>query len=252
MNFTLLPVQPPSRWVSPVPPAVAGPGPATLAAQAARAWISATSGQICWPLGFANLDAEGDDNPAAANAVDGALKELLEEMANEESGGESGGALQGIGKGKGKAMGSVRPGGQDRLSPLTDSTDPDNKVIHVQRRPPPKAQPGKHQTRRIEPSGEFHSPACVRCRRARFLIQCEKDANGGACIPCKRKKQGCSYAVVHRRTQQPRRPVKSKPVVESEDADGSASETALSDRPLPPPRRAPPPRDARTRATAAI
>lgn len=50
----------------------------------------------------------------------------------------------------------------------------------------------KGKSRAIEPTGEEYSSPCGTCQLAEK--RCERNAGGGACVPCKRAKRACKYA----------------------------------------------------------
>lgn len=189
-------------------------------------------------------------------------------------------------KAKGKQRARPETDHEREVTTLSDVTDNSgwsswqDRVI-VSRPPPRERKPQQpRKPVRTQPSGRVYDPPCLNCRRGsrRGELECEEPRGGGACIGCKRKKQGCQYALLVAK----KKVVKSKPQIESEDDDSDGPISTARPRPsvyvsLPPittlsasspshptqlpsgpkpsprlPTRAPPLREARIRATRAI
>ena len=125
-------------------------------------------------------------------------------------------------KGKGKRVETnkrKRDSTEDSLASSTveeysDDDDHKHKKINTGI---PKSTPRTSTVNRSKPipTGEYHEKKCSKCRLS--SRDCEKQLAGGACFACRRYKHKCEYA-------KPRRQLKSRPVVESED-DEFISET---------------------------
>jgi hypothetical protein len=271
------------------PPAVAGPGPSTEANRR-----------------LGDLDAEGEDDPDAMQGVEEAVRDIVNGRGQSEEEDELQGEVptwprpmlkrdpvpnpsaSAKVKGKQRAVEPIReavpnPSPSAKRKQAAPETEPEsedssddsswrNKVIvsrpKALNRPPPK----QRYPVRGRPSGKLFLTPCQNCVKGN--IDCEVDLKGGACVGCKRKKQGCPYAPRRATSKK----VKSKAKIESEDEDTDrpistaplnvsippiATLTSASPpRPTPGkrapqptarlPTRAPPLREARTRATQAI
>ena len=204
-----------------------------------------------------DLNADGDDEAGMMEAVnrtvDQAMKFVDEDEENES---QEDTHRQ---KGKQRARSPEDPIVSDS-SKDSDAFSDDHKVIVSRPRPRPRADRGLRKGVAINPSGRYLDPPCIRCVKAG--LACEKDRGGGACVFCKKRKQSCEYAV-----RRNKKKMQSKPEIESEDDDSeppvpsrshprvSLPEIACLTPPSAPTRprtRAPPVREARTRATEAI
>lgn len=228
---------------------MAGPGPRTIAKLAAiadTAVLSALEQESRQPVRRHTrlTDLEGDGEDEAADAMKG-VEDVVQRyvMGPIGSDGEEGETEvnpptptmeevpRGLPSAKAQGKRRIRPQTDEEsdTSTLSKSDDEsgsgklDKKVIFY--RPKPREDRGhKKRTVVTRPSGRYLEPPCLRCVKGR--LDCEKDRAGGACVPCKKKKQGCTYGVITTKKK-----FKSKAEIESEDDD--------SDRPIrPPPTRA--------------
>jgi len=203
---------------------------------------------------FADVDAEGEDDPDAMVGVAEGVEWFLRRAA--ESDVEMEDATKSGDKGKGKAREPTGTMGDPMMLSASESDSDwgtrENKVI-VSR--PPKFKPTKmpaptQQQRNIRPTGRYFDEPCSRCVVGGW--RCEKDERGGSCIACKQKKQRCTHSNPTRRGTR----VKSKAFIDSDDDDehsaGFTTDANTKKVPKPEPTRQAPSRKARTKAKVAI
>lgn len=243
-NFTAHPEPSTVRQPS---PAIAGPGPTTMANQimAAITEVSRT---------FRDMDEhdEYDDEGEAAIQMMDALGEPARIVKGEPENSD-----MEVDELEGDAKPRMNGKGKGRQGPKVEDSDTDwdqymrspKSVIkprHV-RRSTAATGLGKYVPR-SRPTGDYFDPPCSTCHIAGKV--CEQDVRGGSCSGCKASKRACEYA----RPRTSRR-VKSKPtVVDSEDdgKHGFESEAEHQSAPRVNPRTPRPRRAASKRAMQAI
>lgn len=94
-----------------------------------------------------------------------------------------------------------------------------------------KGAAAKKRTRIANPTGDLWPKPCQTCTS--YQIPCEKNVNGGACVPCKLKKKRCEYAFASMKK------AKSRPTVESEDDRSPPPQNETVEVPETPPAKAP-------------
>lgn len=183
---------------------VAGPGPRTTA-------ITAAGRDIVTHKDLDKLERIDEDDREwrgfrgmVEDSSDGEAFRPSQNTADSSDSDDSRPRLMGKKKGKGKAvrMDNVKEKARRQEKPSRDQL----RVIQVKSRLPVSPNP---LVRPIAvPTGKYHDPPCSTCRINDR--SCEIQESGGACVFCRRFKHKCDYA-------RPRRPIKSTPVVESED-----------------------------------
>ena len=181
----------------------------------------------------ANLQATYDDEmPKFTHMANTSSSESEEDELEEKGKGKAKAKLpKSKGKGKEKAM-KVKAKKAARLSSNEDEYHPPGDVLPEVSEVVPKesevpSEDGNdlpatrpHPKRRGQGTGVFFDVPCSLCKAGGR--PCEKDAKGGACVGCKRRKTGCSLLPTRNRAAPTRRArqFKSKPVITiSDDSD---------------------------------
>jgi hypothetical protein len=210
--------------VSPVPKAIAGPGPRTMANS-----LDKGKGRepltIIVPRKFADLEADSNSEDDTKSDLESGSEYETEEKKDLPIRPPQPPRTRAVVEIVQTSESSKRAVDENvrrrKTAANVDHSETETtKGPTIKSRPPPVKPKTEKNAQTIVPTGELYDRPCSSCVLAKK--KCEKQGLGTACVACRKSKHKCEYS------QQKGKGGKSKTIAESEDDDQKVTDTAAA------------------------